>query len=277
VCVCVCVYVCVCHQLRIISNLQTKCRSAHLSHILSVGFPCSSANRGGGRCGRLKRKRSADGGGGAGGGGGRRRKPVKFAGAWLSGRGPGARICCICFVDCTGVLISPYPDQEGNKLQRPNSNFCKPLKRKKERKKENKKFRSLSVQPGLCSSNDLRVGRKMATFQLFFQSGRATDLSVPLYKLTAADQTRVALQVRFCLSGLFSVKTFIRSALGEGPETTFGGLVCMDTKCCVHFVYFVVRSHVVQFVFGICTKAPGADKREHGGFPPFLHATLTLS
>jgi len=27
----------------------------------------------------------------------------------------------------TGVLISPQPDQEGNKLQRPNSNLCKPL------------------------------------------------------------------------------------------------------------------------------------------------------
>jgi hypothetical protein len=35
------------------------------------------------------------------------------------------------------------------------SNFCKPLK---------KKFRRLSLQPGL------RVGRKMATIQLFFQS-----------------------------------------------------------------------------------------------------------
>ena len=41
------------------------------------------------------------------------------------------------------------------------SNFCKSLK---------KKLRKLSVQPGLCCSNDLRVGRKMATFQLFFQS-----------------------------------------------------------------------------------------------------------
>ena len=41
------------------------------------------------------------------------------------------------------------------------SNFCKPLK---------KKFRSLFVQPGLRDSNDLCVGRKMATFQLFFQS-----------------------------------------------------------------------------------------------------------
>jgi len=39
------------------------------------------------------------------------------------------------------------------------SNFCRPLKNK---------FRRLSVQPGLRGSNDLRVGRKMATFQLFF-------------------------------------------------------------------------------------------------------------
>jgi len=31
-----------------------------------------------------------------------------------------------------------------------------------------KKFRNLSVQLGLRCSNDLRVGRKMATFQLFF-------------------------------------------------------------------------------------------------------------
>jgi len=32
----------------------------------------------------------------------------------------------------TGVLISPYPDQEGNKLQQPNPNFCKPLKKDSE-------------------------------------------------------------------------------------------------------------------------------------------------
>ena len=44
--------------------------------------------------------------------------------------------------------------------------FCKPLK---------KKFRRLSVQPGLRDSNDLRVGRKIATFQLFFFSVRGTD------------------------------------------------------------------------------------------------------
>jgi len=42
-----------------------------------------------------------------------------------------------------------------------------------------KQFRRLSVQPGLRGSNDLRAGRKMATFQLFFQSGRAKDLSAP--------------------------------------------------------------------------------------------------
>ena len=43
-----------------------------------------------------------------------------------------------------------------------------------------KQFRKLSVQPGLRGSNDLRVGRKMANFQLFFQSGQAKDLSAPL-------------------------------------------------------------------------------------------------
>ena len=41
------------------------------------------------------------------------------------------------------------------------SNFCKPLK---------KKFRRLSIQPGLHSSNILCISWKMATFQLFFQS-----------------------------------------------------------------------------------------------------------
>ena len=43
-----------------------------------------------------------------------------------------------------------------------------------------KKFRRLSVQPGLCGSNE-DVGRKMATYQLFLQSGRAKDLSAPQY------------------------------------------------------------------------------------------------
>jgi len=34
-----------------------------------------------------------------------------------------------------------------------------------------KHFRSLSVQPGLRGNTDLRVGRKMANFQLFFSVG----------------------------------------------------------------------------------------------------------
>ena len=47
--------------------------------------------------------------------------------------------------------------------------------------KKKKPFRRISVQPGLRGSSDLRIGRKMATFQLFFQSGRLKDLSAPLY------------------------------------------------------------------------------------------------
>ena len=45
-----------------------------------------------------------------------------------------------------------------------------------------KQFRCLSGQPDLRGSNDLRVGRKRATFQLIYQSGRAKDLSATLHK-----------------------------------------------------------------------------------------------
>jgi len=45
-----------------------------------------------------------------------------------------------------------------------------------------KQFRRSSVQPGIRGSNG-RVGRKMATLQLFFQSGRAKDLSEKSEKL----------------------------------------------------------------------------------------------
>jgi len=58
-----------------------------------------------------------------------------------------------------------------------------------------KKFRRLSVQPGLRGSSDLRVGRKMATFQLFFQSGRAQDLSAPHVKILKEHLRRVSVQV----------------------------------------------------------------------------------
>ena len=44
-----------------------------------------------------------------------------------------------------------------------------------------KQFRKLSVPLGHHGGSDLRVGWKMATFQLFFYSGRAKDLSAPLY------------------------------------------------------------------------------------------------
>ena len=48
--------------------------------------------------------------------------------------------------------------RQGNKLEWPNSDFCKPLKKNSE---------GCPSKPGLRSSNDLCVGRKMATFQLF--------------------------------------------------------------------------------------------------------------
>ena len=40
--------------------------------------------------------------------------------------------CCTWFEASAGVLISPLSDPEGNKLQWPNSNFCKPLKNNSE-------------------------------------------------------------------------------------------------------------------------------------------------
>ena len=49
------------------------------------------------------------------------------------------------------------------------TNFCKPLK---------KIFKRLSVQPLVHGSNDLRVGRKIATFQSLFKSGRTKDLAL---------------------------------------------------------------------------------------------------
>jgi len=46
-----------------------------------------------------------------------------------------------------------------------------------------KQFRKLSFQPGLRGSNDLRSAsdEKCRQFNCFFQSGRAKDLSAPLY------------------------------------------------------------------------------------------------
>jgi len=75
-----------------------------------------------------------------------------------------------------GVLISP---KEGKKLQRPNSGFIQHTPHEAQYTSDtvavtfashSKKIGILSFQPGLRGSNDLNVGRKMATFQLCFQS-----------------------------------------------------------------------------------------------------------
>ena len=58
-------------------------------------------------------------------------------------------------------ILSTYSPRSSIHFLAHYSNLCKPLK---------KKIRRLSVQPGLRGSNDLCVGHKMATFELFFQS-----------------------------------------------------------------------------------------------------------
>jgi len=59
-----------------------------------------------------------------------------------------------------GIYLTYYPRNSVHFLAR-GSTFASHSK---------KKLRTLSVQPGLRGSNDLHVGRKMVTFQLFFQS-----------------------------------------------------------------------------------------------------------
>ena len=60
-------------------------------------------------------------------------------------------------------IYSTYPPRSSIHFLACCSNFWKPLK---------KKVGRLSVQPGLRGSNDFRVGRKMANFQLFFFQSR---------------------------------------------------------------------------------------------------------
>ena len=59
-------------------------------------------------------------------------------------------------------IYSKYSPRNSVRFLARCSYFCKPLK---------KKIRMLSVQPGLRGNNDFHVGRKMATFQLFFSPG----------------------------------------------------------------------------------------------------------
>ena len=82
-----------------------------------------------------------------------------------------------------------------------------------------KQFRRLSVQPGLRGSNDLRVGRKMAIFQLFFQSGRAKDLSAPLYII----QRTVKLILRVLLSRRFAQILTLLTCISEVLGSNIGG------------------------------------------------------
>jgi len=76
-----------------------------------------------------------------------------------------------------GVLINPWPDQEGNTLQRPNS-FTS---HSKTVQKVVRPTRSPRQQWTLrqTKNGDLSIG--------FFQSGRAKDLSAPLYFTFSAD------------------------------------------------------------------------------------------
>ena len=69
---------------------------------------------------------------------------------------------------------------------------------------QKKKFRRLSIQSGLCGSSDLRVGRKMATFQLFFHSDQAKDLSAPLYYMVCheAPVNETSSFILFCVYDL---------------------------------------------------------------------------
>ena len=76
----------------------------------------------------------------------------------------------------TGVLISPFPDQDGNKLQWPNCNFCKSHKKNSESCPSNK----VSAAGMTCASV-----KKWWLFKFFFfQSCRAKDLSTRLYLLS---------------------------------------------------------------------------------------------
>jgi hypothetical protein len=108
------------------------------------------------------------------------------------------------------------------KLQRPNSKFCKP----------SKKFRMFSVQPGLRYSNGLRIRRKIATFQLFLQSGRAKDLSAPLYI-----HTEVHIEWAMLVESLVWVPT-----CRIGPRTSVWW-----PRCPVFILnYFITKCHLIN-------------------------------
>jgi len=96
------------------------------------------------------------------------------------------------------------------------SNFCKLPK----------KFRILSVQPGLCGDNDLHAGRKTATIQLLFQSREQVVVRLgQIRKMRWVIQT-LAIQVgQFLLRCKCSVRQYTvvqeQDSLGELPAAFF--------------------------------------------------------
>ena len=89
------------------------------------------------------------------------------------------------YIDCQSVIYV-WKTKEGgvcNCTGVADKSFARPGRKQNPTfaRQSKKKFRRLSVQPGLRGSNDIRVGRKMATSRLFFQLGRAKDLSAPMY------------------------------------------------------------------------------------------------
>jgi len=86
----------------------------------------------------------------------------------------------LAYLNYEGVRAAKYlPDQDRKKLQRPNSEFFQYTPHKSQYTSQpialtfarhSKEFRSLTIQPDLCDSNDKRVGRKRESFQLFFHS-----------------------------------------------------------------------------------------------------------
>jgi len=68
---------------------------------------------------------------------------------------------------CNRKFYNKYTRGAGKSLARPGSKPATATKLKILQATQ-KQFRRFSVQPGPRGSNDLRVGRKMATCQLFF-------------------------------------------------------------------------------------------------------------
>ena len=144
----------------------------------------------------------------------------------------------------TGVLISPQPDQEGNKLQRPNCNFCKPLKKNK-----SESCPSNQVSAAAMTASD----EKWRPFNCFFQSGWAKDLSAPVIQCRA--QARVTRSVLLpqlpglycCLSYPVCIVALVtRSVLL--PQLS-GLYCCLSYPVCI--VTLVTRSVLLPQLSGL--------------------------